>query len=78
MTAVLPTHVGVILSGVKRINRKNSTTHTRGGDPKLFFEKEELVEYYPHTWGWSLLIQAYDITIFVLPTHVGVILRLFS
>ena len=48
---VLPTHVGVILKDDTADKKVSSTTHTRGGDPKLEDISMYLEKYYPHTWG---------------------------
>ena len=73
--SVLPTHVGVIQKYGVLLVILVSTTHTRGGDPTGPYKNNSFATYYPHTWGWSWgCIRVYT-TIFVLPTHVGVILN---
>ena len=72
-TIVLPTHVGVIPNKNTKQLKPISTTHTRGGDPVSVALLSAPTTYYPHTWGWSPLINMRNGMTHVLPTHVGVI-----
>ena len=74
--------MGVILSLSAVLQPLISTSHTRGGDPKKQESHRNFIWYFPHTWGWSPSNFDDRKGIFVLPTHVGVILgqtsKLFS
>ena len=71
---VLPTYVGVIPGSIIYLSKTWSTTHIRGGDPIIPDGSYIIVEYYPHTWGWSWIKGDKIYRIWVLPTYVGVIL----
>ena len=71
---VLPTHVGVIPGVNTYLPDISGTTHTRGGDPIILVHQFGNPLYYPHTWGWSHSQIRLQLLMWVLPTHVGVIL----
>ena len=51
-----------------------SITRTCGGDPKIYKQCGEFLEYYPHMRGWSwIAIESFEQS-YVLPAHAGVIL----
>ena len=54
--SVLPTYVGVILTKGLLHSSVLRTTHIRGGDPIPPYTHNLHSVYYPHTWGWSLLL----------------------
>ncbi len=69
---VVPTHVGVDLSGIRSIRRSESCPHARGGGPPRRFFRGGFYGLSPRTWGWTLARPIWMHRSCVIPTHVGV------
>ena len=70
---VFPAHAGVILKLHALCLRKLGFSRTRGGDPTLEIYRWRFKWFFPHTRGWSQVLDTKDIFSLVFPAHAGVI-----
>jgi len=71
MDFVFPTHVGMDLDRSQPGYCRRCFPHTRGDGPKWEKVIDIIVQFSPHTWGWTLEYPRTRCLPLVFPTHVG-------
>ena len=73
MTAVLPTHVGMVRKATPPRGARPRSPHPRGDGPESNQKMQEATQFSPPTWGWSDHERTRGLARIVLPTHVGMV-----
>ena len=75
---ILPAYAGMILGGKYENWFYRDFTRIRGDDPEAYLRNEKEKGFYPHTRGWSYILEFFDGTLVILPAYAGMILRFIA